>query len=367
MKILIDARMYGLEYTGVGRYVMNLVKEIQKNDSQNDYIILLRPKYFRQLKLAKNFKKVVADFGIYSIREQIGMPLIFFRERPDITHFVHFNVPLFFPGKFVVTLHDMTTHKTTSEGTNLPLIFFLAKKAVYKLLFKVAVKRSVKVIVPTQSVKEEICNYYKIDREKAVVIYQGLDRSFLGKTRKEDKILKKHRLKKSKYLVHVGNIFPHKNIKRLIDALDVLRNEKISIKLVLVTKKNNFFLRTRDYIREKDLGKQIVVFGFLTDQQLKSLYYYSLGYIYPSYSEGFGLQGLEALASGAKLLASDIPVFREVYGNCAFYFDPMNPYSIATAIKEAVNMPPKEGVYDLLKKYSWTKTAINTIEVYTKC
>jgi len=95
MKILLDARLYGLENAGLGRYAINLIRELQRIDKKNDYAVLLRKKYFDELKLGNNWKKILADFRHYSAKEQLLLPKInsklFFE--PCYTLFSKFTPP----------------------------------------------------------------------------------------------------------------------------------------------------------------------------------------------------------------------------------------------------------------------------------
>src|SRR3990167_4546569 len=111
MRILIDARLYGLENAGLGRYLMNLLAELSKLDKENEYTLLLRKKYFNRLKLPANFTAVKADFRHYSVAEQFMLPVLILKLKPDLVHFPHFNIPLFCPAPFVVTIHDILMHK----------------------------------------------------------------------------------------------------------------------------------------------------------------------------------------------------------------------------------------------------------------
>ncbi len=173
MRILIDARLYGLENAGLGRYTMELVAELSKLDRKNSYIILLRKKYFDELTLPSNWKKVLADIKHYSFAEQVNLPCIIKKENPDLTHFLHFNLPLTFNGKFIVTIHDMLMHKYAGlSATTLPAPFYFVKQLIYRLIFRKAVLASKKIIVPSESVKKEILEYYKIDKEKIEVTYE---------------------------------------------------------------------------------------------------------------------------------------------------------------------------------------------------
>lgn len=174
MKILIDARLYGLENAGLGRYILNLVSELSKIDSKNKYFILLRKKYFEELELPKNWRKVLTDFHHYSFEEQSKLPRIINALKPDICHFPHFNIPVFYKGKFIVTIHDMLMHNQKGfEATTLNHVGYLVKRMGYEFVFRRAIEKSIKIIVPSNSVKNELLNYYKIDPKKVEVIYEG--------------------------------------------------------------------------------------------------------------------------------------------------------------------------------------------------
>jgi len=173
MKILIDGRLYGLENAGLGRYLINLIEELSKIDNKNNYVILLRKKYFDKLDLPGNWKKVLADFHHYSLAEQIKLPKIIHSENPDITHFPHFNIPLLYRGKYIVTIHDMLMHKFAGlSATTLPLPFYFLKQVIYKIVFRRAVTGAKRIIVPSNAVKAEVLNYYHIDPTKIEVIYE---------------------------------------------------------------------------------------------------------------------------------------------------------------------------------------------------
>ena len=175
MRIVIDARFYGLENAGLGRYTISLISELQKLDSKNEYLVLLRKKHFNQLNFNSNWKKVLVDINHYSLAEQIKLPKIIKDLKPDLVHFLHFNVPVFYKGKFIVTIHDLLMHKQRGkEATTLTPSRYFFKRLGYKFVFGNAVKKAVKVIVPSQSVKDEVCYYYKLNREKVIVTYEGI-------------------------------------------------------------------------------------------------------------------------------------------------------------------------------------------------
>lgn len=173
MKIVIDARLWGPKNTGNGRYTKELVNNLSKLDSINEYMILLRKEFFDDVMLPSNFTKILADFKHYSIEEQIKLPILLFKLKPDLVHFPHFNVPVFYFGKFVVTIHDLIMHKyKNGSATTRRFPIYQIWRLGYYVSFVKAVFGSVKIIVPSNYVKNEIINYYNIRPEKIIVTYE---------------------------------------------------------------------------------------------------------------------------------------------------------------------------------------------------
>jgi glycosyltransferase involved in cell wall biosynthesis len=371
MRILIDGRLYGLENAGLGRYVINLVEYLQKEDRRSEYYILLRGKYFDDLKLAGNWKKVLADFRHYTVAEQLKLPEIISKINPDLTHFLHFNVPVFWKGKFVVTIHDMLMHKYVGlSATTLPAPIYWLKRFAYKEIFKYAVLKSSKILVPSEAVKEEVVDYYKIVSEKVAVTYEGVDKEIGLKDCRE--LLKKHGID-SKYVVYAGNTHPHKNLDRLVEAV-VLLNNNIDRKvfLVIASSRNIFTQKLEELVKKLNAGEYIKLLGFVPDEILGSLYKNSHAFVAASLSEGFGLPGLEAMQSGTLVLASEIPVFREIYKDAATYFNPLDFTSIEKTIRMSLEMGKEEREERIEKgkvlagKFSWDKMAKETLKVYAE-
>jgi glycosyltransferase involved in cell wall biosynthesis len=367
MKILIDARFYGLEHAGLGRYTMNLVKELAKLDHENEYILLLRKKYFQNLHLPKNWKKAVLNAKHYSIGEQANLPLVIRKYKPDVVHFLHSNIPIFYRGKFVVTIHDMTMYNQGIDATTLPLPLYFAKRIPFKMVFRKAVYDSQAIIVPSNAVKDEIVEYFKIPKAKVEVTYEGVENKE-QRTPKTEKILGRYDLNGKKYFLYVGNVYPHKNVKRAIEAIVGLHEEPIHF--VIVSGHGVFRHRLEKQVKKLKAQEYVKILDFIPDEELSVLYANSLAFIFPSLSEGFGLPGLEAMQSGTIVLSSKIPVFREIYKDKVLYFDPKNVESIKKAMQKVLqmnNVERKKMITNgkkLAKEYSWEKMARETLEVY---
>src|SRR3989344_1464108 len=264
MKILIDARMYGLEHAGIGRYLINFIKELTRIRSKHQFIILLRKNYYKKLILPENWKKVLADFHHYTFTEQIKLPRLIKKISPDIVHFPHFNIPIFYKGKFVVTIHDMIMHRQRVNASLLPLPLYLMKRLPYKYIFRKAIESSSAIITPTKTIKEEIVNYYKIPDGKISVIYEGAPAFDVdSKINTDNFLLAKYKLKKP-YFIYVGNAYPHKNLERLIEAIIMLnQNRKEKVQLAIATSGGIFTQRLSKIIKKSSAEEYVKLLNFV--------------------------------------------------------------------------------------------------------
>ncbi len=364
MRIGIDCRMMGLKHAGIGRYVENLVNEVLKIDKDNEYVLFTRKEFTQKAQFqSPRVKLVVAEMAHYSLNEQLLLPALIVKEKVDLMHFPHFNIPIFYSGRFVVTIHDLIKH--TSRGmattTKNPLIYWL-KYLGYKVVFSLAVRRASRVLVPSQYVKSELAGQYHLPPEKIVVSYEGVDEGIKSSLSAKS-VLSKYKIK-SPFLLYVGSVYPHKNIERLIEAVKILGTA-----LVIICGRSVFWERLQKTIRKMEAERLVNLAGFVPNEELAILYREASAFVFPSLSEGFGLPPLEAMSQGVPVIVSDIPVFREIYQDAAVFFDPLNPNDIAQKIKLVMSDKKtrdrmvKEGL-EQVKKYSWEKMASETLLVY---
>lgn len=364
MKIVIDARLYGTKHTGNGRYTMNLIQNLIKIDKNNQYFVLLRKEDFESLKFPGNWTKVLADLKHYTFTEQFRLPFILNKIKPDLVHFPHFNVPLLYFGNFVVTIHDLIMHKSKGgEATTRPFPLYQIWRLGYHTAFAKAVYGSSRIIVPTNVVKEDVVNFYKIKPNKITVTYEGMDSS-IDQIEFNAKSL-------GKYISYVGNAYPHKNLDRLIEALSIYnKKHKEKINLAISSARNAFSQRLEEMSKKFGVTDNVKLLGYVPDNQLTSFYKKSLAFFYPTLIEGFGLPGLEAIDAGTLVYSSNIPVLKEIYDKSVTYFDPYDVNSIVNAIEDAVKKNNEERKQKInfsktfIKKYSWQKMAQNTLKVY---
>ena len=380
MKIGIDARFYGPIGKGLGRYTQKLIENLEKISAQggpasggdNQYFVFLRKENFDEyIPQRDNFQKVLADFRWYGFAEQFKFPKLLRKYKLDLMHFPHFNVPIFYFGKFVVTIHDLIllNYPTVRSSTLSPFLYWL-KFTAYKVVISSAVHRSSRIIAVSRFTKKDILkNYGRIPEEKVVVTYEACDDYCLFNFRKAEKILPRYGITKQ-FFLYVGNVYPHKNPERLVLAMKKLEKEIEDVELVFVGGEDYFYARLKNLVAEQKIGN-VVFTGFVPDYDLDALYRNALAYVRPSLHEGFELPALEAMSRGTLVVASDYPCSREILGNSAYYFDGQNVENMAEALKTVffdakLRQELIEKGYAQAKKYSWKKMARQTLALYEK-
>jgi len=190
MRIGIDARFVGPQGTGLGKYAEKLIENLQKIDSKNKYSIFLKESNWNSLRLAnKNFQKILADVSWYSLSEQLKMPNIYSKEKLDLLHVPHFNVPILYKGKFVVTIHDLIHQQfSQTSATTRNALAFQIKKIGYRKIIKHAVYKSQKIITPSKFVKEQVIKTFGLNPAKITVTYEAAEEEYFqnGKSEKPE-------------------------------------------------------------------------------------------------------------------------------------------------------------------------------------
>ncbi len=369
MRIGIDARMYGPRQGGLGRYLQQLILQLEQIESTDEFVIFLRKENWDDY-TPKNisFKKVLADIPWYSWREQLQLPGIIKKENVSLMHFPHWNVPLFYKDQFVVTIHDLLLlHYPTRAASTLGPITYWCKNLAYKFVLRHAVKKSEHIIAVSEFTKLDLRKTLGIPLDKITVIYQAPFDNFQFPN---NQLLDTYDISKP-YVLYVGVAYPHKNLSGLLRAWKLFE-EKYGheCQLVLVGKNNYFYAKLRTL--NSELRTANVVFtDFVPDDSLPALYQNAALYVNPSLYEGFALPALEAMSHGLPVASSNATCLPEVLGSAALYFDPKNYSEMAEAIHEGLtNVPLRTALVaegrKILTRYSAKKLAEKTYHIYQK-
>jgi glycosyltransferase involved in cell wall biosynthesis len=366
MRIGIDARLYGNKHTGIGRYTRNLVLHLIKVDKVNRYVIFGNSDIKKDLAGVKNFTFRELNTPIYSFKEQIINPRVFKKAKLDLLHVPHFNAPILYSGKLILTIHDLIKHLSTGKTTStLPPVVYWFKHLVYRFVVFLNIRKASALITPSNFWKNNLVNNYSLDPQKVHVTYEAVGDALKANKKTNIKnLLKEHRLRKP-FVIYTGNLYPHKNVEFLIRSInDFNSTHKHQLTLGIVSARSVF---------ENRVGKEINVryLGYVSDQDLAALYSQALALVQPSLIEGFGLTGLEAMASGLPVLSSNATCLPEVYGDAALYFDPFEEASLILRLdqimtqKDLAQKLKKKGHLQS-KKFSWKKTARETLKAYNQ-
>ena len=334
-KVIVNGRFFIHRVTGVERYAREILSELDKIIKPDELEIAIPPEV-KDVPEYKNIK--ITKVGILNNRlwEHISFPI--FVKRQNAVSLNLCNVaPLPSPG--MVTIFDMKFRDHPE---------FFSKEFVlwYRLLFANVAKRAILIFTDSNSAKDDILRYYKIDESKIIVTpcawqhYQriGYDEDALGN----------YGLIKNEYYFAMGSLDPNKNFKWIAEAAKK-NPDKIFAIAGSINKK----------VFAEGLGfecpENMKLLGYISDEEAKTLMRGCRAFLFPSFCEGFGIPPLEALSAGAKsIIVSDIPVMHELFGDSAVYVDPTqcnfnidNAYYVTNAERTKI-----------LSKYDWNKSAL---------
>jgi len=368
MRIGIDARFYGSVGKGLGRYTERLITNLERIAlPEDEFVVFLRKDNFDEYAPTRpEFRKVLADYPWYGFREQFAFPLLLLRERLDLMHFPHFNVPILYCRPFVVTIHDLILLRyPTMRNTTRNAIVYKLKFFAYRAVIASAIRRARKILTVSHFTEADILKKYPVATGKIVMAYEGCE---LGG---EPELVSDARLSESAprgilspYFLYVGNAYPHKNL----DAFIPLAKRFPDVSFVLVGKEDFFYRELRERVGDAGVGN-IVFPGFIPDDELVRYYCGAKGYVFPSLYEGFGLPPLEAMWLGTPVIASSQGSLPEVLGDAALFFDPDDGEMLAKHVgallaDEGRARLLKEKGYARAKRFRWEDMAGISLRIY---
>ncbi len=361
MIIVIDAR--ALSWTGIGRYARGLLDHLQVIDRENQYMVLVAPSDWSKWEPKRsNFLRIKTAIKPYSLGEQIRLAALLHRLKPDLVHFLSFNAPVLYRGAHVTTIHDLTLVDYKNRRGGIRTLLYGLKYWAMRYILKRIIHTSKAIITPAEYTKRELVKRGYAPSSKITAIHHGAPELPRG--------AKKHE-RKDQTLLYVGNLYPYKNLERLVMALPALTVARPGLKLIIVGKEDVFGASLKKLAAKLGVADSLSLTGFVSDNELANHYRNATLYVFPSLSEGFGLPPLEAMSYGLPVAAAKASCLPEVLGEAAVYFDPNDTDNIARVISDVLDSPRRlaelrQAGLVHVKLFSWERMAQQTREVYMK-
>ncbi len=357
--IVIDARESG---TSTGRYIDKLVEYLHKIGTGHKITVLAKRRRIEFLEgVAPKFTIKRSSIKEFTFAEQTALLKQIKKLKPDLVFFPAAQQPIFYRSRVVTTIHDLTTVRFGNPAKN--WLIFKVKQLVYRWVVKRVARKSKLLITPSEFVKEDLAKFARINSRKITVTYESADKI-------SDKPEPVEEIEGKQFIMYVGRPQPHKNLNRLVDAFEILRQSHPGLYLVFVGKKDILYDALEKIVTDRGI-KNVIFTGFVSEGQLRWLYEHTAAYIFPSLSEGFGLPSLEAMVHGAPVVSSNATCLPEINQDAPLYFDPLDIQDMAKQIETMITDEKLRQKHiargrKVAASYSWERMARQTLDVFNR-
>lgn len=341
MRIAIDCRK--LRDLGIGTYIENLVASLRRMDAENEYVLL---GYERDAGwLRSHFEHVTVKSRPYGLRELIEISRAVRAARADLFHSPHYVLPYLLPCPAVTTVHDIIHVMFPEQVPGTPA-------RVYARYFvRRALRASAAVITVSDASRADILALYPWASDRVHRVYNGVDPAFSPSVNNGQP--------ERKFLLYVGNDKPHKDLAVLRQAFAIVTAKRTDVELHMAGYEGGP-PETQSNIRRP---------GYVDKAHLAELYRTATAVICPSRYEGFGLTAVEAQASGCPVVASGIPVFREILGDSALFFQQGKASELAETIETLLADPALRSRLTAAglansRRFCFERCARETLDIY---
>lgn len=352
--ITIDARW--VFASGIGTYCQNLIPGLLSNFNQYPFTLLGHIPDLKRLGLLdyQNVSAIQTTAKMYSISEQLTIPFLVPRQT-NLLFCPHYNIPLLYRGKTLVTVHDLC-------HLAMPDLFGGIQKRLYARLFFAAVKAKAKIVITdSEFTKAEFKRLIGSCAQPVRPILLGVDSKWFS-------IPPQTSPHPNNFILYVGNVKPHKNLNRLIQAFSQIA-PRVSHDLVIVGRCDGFITGDDDLIsKTRSITNRVIFTGNVGDEKLRQYFAHADMLVFPSLYEGFGLPPLEAMAAGCPTLVSSVGPMPEVCLDASLYCDPTDVNDIALKMEHLLSNPPlrvmlRSKGLARAKELSWNSCINKTCEV----
>jgi len=358
--------------TGVEEYSYQITKALIKIDQKNQYILYLNGD--ENLEVASeifwpdNFK--LKNIPLQRAWVHLRLCRAARRDRVNALFIPSQAMPVFYPGKTVVTLHGL-------EYEHYPKSYSAWRKFYLRQTTKFSLKAAAKIIAVSENTKKDLVKMYNGDAEKIRVVHHGYNAQLFPSALRGGDLKgadckyvgnKQHWQAQEPFFLAIGRLETRKNILNLIKAFELLKKDGWGGKLVLVGKPGYGYEKIKKALEESPNKKDIIEKGFVSENEKWQLLRSAAVFVFPSFYEGFGMPLLEAFSAGAPVICSNASSLPEVGEDACLYFDPNDVREISQKIKQVLDNDILR--QDLIAKgqirlrnFSWEKCGRETLEV----
>ncbi len=335
---------------GIGKSSGFLIREFSKFDGDFEILSPLIPKGAKIEKFKTIPLSLAPSRGRWGNIKRFFWQNLYLVGRYRYLFSTSYESSLIYFGNQGLIIHDVINLRF-KEFRYPPLVNYY-----YRVQNPLILKFGAKVVVPSNFVKEEVIEIYKINEENVGVVYWGIDLKDY-RTVRNTEVLKRFHLEDRGYILYVGDLIKRKNVPLVIRALQKIKDLDFVIAGTVFDKVKFEILKIAEKLGVKD---RIKFLGYVSEEDLKVLYSHCYVFVYPSFIEGFGMPPLEAAACGAPVIVSDIPVFRELYSEHFILVDPYDPDDLADKIERLRGEFRNKLIKNyagLFEKYTWENSA----------
>jgi glycosyltransferase involved in cell wall biosynthesis len=287
------------------------------------------------------------------------------RERPDVYHAPHYVLPAGVTCPSVVTIHDCI-HLMFPQYLPNRMAYAYARAVMWA-----AARRAKAILTVSEASKRDILHFFNVPPEKVVVVHNAIDERFLVPPTEIEvaRVRERYQLEHG-FVLYAGNIKPHKNLLRLIEAFaDIRGTDFEELKLIIIGDEISKWPELRRAVHRHHLHKHVRFLGYVSDDTLAILYRLAAVFVFPSLYEGFGLPPLEAMACGTPVVTSNVSSLPEVADDAAVLVDPKDVDSITDGMRRVLADPElaqelrKRGLVRA-REFSWERSVAKTHDIY---
>jgi glycosyltransferase involved in cell wall biosynthesis len=367
-RIGINARLLGsgegYRRAGVSRYISELLSHLEEVDPGGEYVVFLPAgsaiPFSHQIRVSTQTTEGPTRRVLW---EQLELPRAARRERLALLHSPVNVQPVFLPCPGVVTVMDLSF-----------LVYprsFKPQQRLYQSLFtRVSARRASRVIAISLQTAQDLVRRCGTSASKITVIYPGVDSAFRPLDPAEKGSFRQRRELPERFILFVGTLEPRKNLPMLLRAFAQARSRlPAGFKLILAGGRGWLYEPILRTIEELGLESEVILPGFVPDDELPLWYNCADVFAYPSLYEGFGLPALEAMACGCPVMAARSSSLPEVVGDAGLLLSQDQPEAWAEELvrvcsDEALRAELRSLGLGRAERFSWAKMTRETVQVY---